>query len=216
MGRRTRIPTQKAQEAAATMEVDKTSAQQQPRQSPRTQKLIAEESIHGPLKHTQPTDLVPIAGSPRGMLMGDVNSKSSWENEVERVHIAQKKASVWDNFDTTKMNNAGFKLEFVEPAKYGESSICAIVLEDISTEIEFWQNSVRYGHDAEVCRRRRNTTLKKQVQSVEHVENNIQTIKGMGMKHGEDKTAGDLKATKGRQMETKVTKVRHKDGEDTE
>lgn len=60
---------------------------------------------------------------------------------VEETTEITKRASVWDNFDITKVSNARFKLEFVTPDKKGEASICEIELEDISTEIAYWQKS---------------------------------------------------------------------------
>ncbi|MCD7470416.1 hypothetical protein HAX54_010284, partial [Datura stramonium] len=48
----------------------------------------------------------------------NVSDKLSWADEVERQQLNQMKSSVWEKFDITKMSNAGFKLEFVEPAKH--------------------------------------------------------------------------------------------------
>ncbi|MCD7447783.1 hypothetical protein HAX54_034768 [Datura stramonium] len=77
-----------------------------------------------------------VGPNPMGRMSGSYSSKISWADEVERQQN-MKKVSVWDKFDIAKMSNAGFKLEFVEPTKHGESSICAIEIDDISTEIEF-------------------------------------------------------------------------------
>ncbi|KAH0652507.1 hypothetical protein KY289_030185 [Solanum tuberosum] len=65
-----------------------------------------------------------------------------WADEVEESPELNRKGSVWDNFDLTKTAKAGFKLEFVTPEKQGESSICEIDIEDISTEIAYWQHAV--------------------------------------------------------------------------
>lgn len=46
------------------------------------------------------------------------------------------KASIWDNFDITKLSNAGLKLEFVSPITKGENKVCEIEVEDISTELD--------------------------------------------------------------------------------
>lgn len=55
---------------------------------------------------------------------------------------AVKRNSVWDNFDITKITNAGFKLEYVAPEIHGETPVIDIELDDISSEIKFWKNSV--------------------------------------------------------------------------
>lgn len=52
------------------------------------------------------------------------------------------KASIWDNFDISKISNAGFKLEYVNPETHGESLIGEIVLDDINTEIEYWKSAI--------------------------------------------------------------------------
>ncbi|XP_019244532.1 PREDICTED: uncharacterized protein LOC109224406 [Nicotiana attenuata] len=77
--------------------------------------------------------------------------RSSWERKIvvgRRAKIAEiapemnTGGSIWDNFDITKVTNAGFKLEFVEPALHDETPVCEIETEDISSEIEYWKNAV--------------------------------------------------------------------------
>ncbi|KAG5590350.1 hypothetical protein H5410_040864, partial [Solanum commersonii] len=41
-------------------------------------------------------------------------------DKVESSHELNKNRSIWDNFDITKISNAGFKLELVEPEMHGE------------------------------------------------------------------------------------------------
>uniref|UniRef100_A0A0V0GRI8 Putative ovule protein n=1 Tax=Solanum chacoense TaxID=4108 RepID=A0A0V0GRI8_SOLCH len=53
-----------------------------------------------------------------------------------------KRSSIWDNFDIEKVVNAGFKLEYVAPSNTGKSVYVEIELNDISSEIEYWKNSV--------------------------------------------------------------------------
>ncbi|MCD7467480.1 hypothetical protein HAX54_004934 [Datura stramonium] len=65
----------------------------------------------------------------------------SWAEKVEADPDLEKKTSIWDNFDISKVSNAGFKLDFVAPDKHGEIPICEIALEDISSEVLFWENS---------------------------------------------------------------------------
>ncbi|MCE5165766.1 hypothetical protein HAX54_012184, partial [Datura stramonium] len=55
--------------------------------------------------------------NPMGRMSGSTSNKMSWADEVERQQNMTK-VSVWDKFDIAKMSNAGFKLEFVEPAKH--------------------------------------------------------------------------------------------------
>ncbi|WMV41406.1 hypothetical protein MTR67_034791 [Solanum verrucosum] len=43
-------------------------------------------------------------------------------DKVESSHELNKNRSIWDNFDITKISNAGFKLELVEPEMHGEDA----------------------------------------------------------------------------------------------
>lgn len=69
-------------------------------------------------------------------------SRMSWADEVEAADELTKKASIWENFDITKITNVVFKLEFVSPAIHGNSPICEIDIEDISSEISYRKNVV--------------------------------------------------------------------------
>ncbi|XP_070038280.1 uncharacterized protein [Nicotiana tomentosiformis] len=42
----------------------------------------------------------------------------TWAEEVEASVEMATKSSIWDNFDITKVSNAGFKLDFIEPEKH--------------------------------------------------------------------------------------------------
>lgn len=70
------------------------------------------------------------------------NSRRSWDDEVEAEDELVRKPSIWEKFDITKLSNAGFKLEYVAPTVHGTTPVCSIDMGDISTEIEFWKNSV--------------------------------------------------------------------------
>lgn len=66
------------------------------------------------------------------------NSKSggklSWAHEVDRQTIVlgeqnDLKACIWGNFDISKISNAGFKLEYVNPETEGAQLIGEIDFE---------------------------------------------------------------------------------------
>ncbi|KAM3383419.1 hypothetical protein P3S68_008994 [Capsicum galapagoense] len=69
--------------------------------------------------------------------------RSSWADEVEKEEETERKASIWDNFDISEVSNAGFKLEFVYPLKAGGDKVCEIDVDDISTELEYWKNTIK-------------------------------------------------------------------------
>lgn len=68
----------------------------------------------------------------------------------DEVELAEKHASkesesmtsVWDNFDVSKITNAWFKLEFVNPTSMGKQRIVEIEDDDIIIETEYWRNVV--------------------------------------------------------------------------
>lgn len=65
-----------------------------------------------------------------------IGGRKSWADEVEEeLQSRLPKESIYDKFDITKINKAGFKLEYVAPLVQGETSITAIELEDITSEI---------------------------------------------------------------------------------
>ncbi|KAK6791362.1 hypothetical protein RDI58_010443 [Solanum bulbocastanum] len=70
------------------------------------------------------------------------HNKQSWADEVEAMQEVQRRPSVWETFDINKVSNAGFQLEFVAPEIQGKSVECEIGIEDISSEIAYWRNSV--------------------------------------------------------------------------
>lgn len=57
--------------------------------------------------------------------------KLSWADEVElqEKQPTQLPSSVWDNFDISKITNAGFKLEYVSPETEGDRKIGEIEAE---------------------------------------------------------------------------------------
>lgn len=68
-------------------------------------------------------------------------SSSSWKSWTdivkEEVTASAKKEAIWDNFEVTKVVNAGFKLDYVKQTKQGENQCIEIGLDDISSEIEY-------------------------------------------------------------------------------
>lgn len=68
--------------------------------------------------------------------------KSQADKAKEKPGQTGKRNSIWDEFGITKLSNVGFKLEYIQPKLYGESRVSTIELEDISSEIEYWQNAI--------------------------------------------------------------------------
>lgn len=84
-------------------------------------------------------EIIRISGA--GSPVESSNSKNSWADEVEEEATSKgRKKSIWDDFDITKLSNAGYKLEYIDLAKKGD--IVEIELEDISSEITYWGNAV--------------------------------------------------------------------------
>ncbi|MCD7451690.1 hypothetical protein HAX54_013073 [Datura stramonium] len=112
MGRRARIPSQKALRAQAM------AAQSQG---------IQKKQIGTPRKVNTGTPLSNqvSSGSERPTLNpSDGKDDGHMADEVERSAEKEKKRSVWDNFDIRKISNVGFKLDYMTPDKCGEGSIC--------------------------------------------------------------------------------------------
>ncbi|MCD7452079.1 hypothetical protein HAX54_014919 [Datura stramonium] len=69
-------------------------------------------------------------------------TRASWADEVEQQgeevekHVGNAK-SIWNSFDISKISNAGFKLEYVDPGCVGKQLIEDIQVEDISSEFEY-------------------------------------------------------------------------------
>lgn len=72
----------------------------------------------------------------------NTSPRLSWAEEAKAMEEEEKKKFVWDNFDIGKISNAGFKLEFISPKVHGDATMCEIEIEDISSEIEYWKNTV--------------------------------------------------------------------------
>lgn len=71
------------------------------------------------------------------------NESNSLAYEVEEeLGLSKKRTSIWDEFDIAKLSNAEFKLEFVPPKVQGEPRVGSIELEDITSEIECWKNTI--------------------------------------------------------------------------
>ena len=52
--------------------------------------------------------------------MESSGGKHSWEEEVEEdIASSDKPKSIWDNFDISKLANAGYNLDFVPTTKKG-------------------------------------------------------------------------------------------------
>ncbi|KAH0743129.1 hypothetical protein KY290_031122 [Solanum tuberosum] len=84
---------------------------------------------------TQPQPL--NLGSPSG------SGSIAWVDEMEEVMVQKPKArTVWDTFDISKLAKVGFKLDYVVLEKHGEGSIIGIDLEDIESEVNYWNNKV--------------------------------------------------------------------------
>ncbi|PHU03296.1 hypothetical protein BC332_28547 [Capsicum chinense] len=76
----------------------------------------------------------------------------SWVDEVENEannsrdgtgrNITAPKASIWDKFDINKLNNSGYKLDYVKPIRTWEMVLVEIKEDDISSEIEYWKNTI--------------------------------------------------------------------------
>lgn len=74
------------------------------------------------------------------------SSQNSWADKVEQDLSSNetdrgkdpycKGKSIWDSFDISKIANAGFKLEYVNPEYYNNQKIGEIEMGDISFEIE--------------------------------------------------------------------------------
>lgn len=78
-----------------------------------------------------------VIGTPMSKGNTDRGTKS-WAYLVdEEQEVPEGKNLVWDNFDITKVSNAGFKLEYVPPSKHGEANIVEIEPDDIKSEVEY-------------------------------------------------------------------------------
>ncbi|KAM3325137.1 hypothetical protein P3S67_000261 [Capsicum chacoense] len=62
--------------------------------------------------------------------------------EDEEASVMKRKPSIWENFDISRVSNVCFKLKFITLNQEGESPVCEIELEDISSEIAYWRNVV--------------------------------------------------------------------------
>lgn len=63
---------------------------------------------------------------PNSIARQQLNStgRKSWADEVKAVTEIRAKPSIWENFDITRRANVGFKLEYVNPSKNGETVLC--------------------------------------------------------------------------------------------
>ncbi|KAH0669885.1 hypothetical protein KY289_024378 [Solanum tuberosum] len=73
-----------------------------------------------------------------------MSGTKSWADvvEEEEKRVPARKASIWDDFDISKVSNVGFKLQYVALMSYDTSNIVEIEMEDISSEINYWKDSV--------------------------------------------------------------------------
>lgn len=153
MGKRTRIPSEKARTTKwpTDFEANETTGWTGKRGSGSRSGVTKIEEI---VKNSNVVAKVSMKQTSTSTTMGfnvmqeweegmhNAPKSQSWAEEVEESTELNWKGSVWDNFDLTKLAKAGFKLEFVTPEKKGESSICDIYIDDISSEIAYWKNVV--------------------------------------------------------------------------
>lgn len=64
---------------------------------------------------------------------GRSTRKLSWADEVEASPESSVNGSIWDNFDITRVTNAGFKLYYIAPEIHEEIPVDEIETEDITT-----------------------------------------------------------------------------------
>ncbi|XP_060183323.1 uncharacterized protein LOC132613322 [Lycium barbarum] len=185
MGKRTRIPTQKAIEAQEGGKKGDTQMKMKDNQKKlgakgvntagtpstvATMAIVGEESNEVELPSQLEIDEAIVVGSgetgaeatretttppmkkvgsqtimqewEEAMQMSNNTGRQSWADEVDAAVEMRGKGSIWDNFDISKISNAGFKLDFVSPLKEGESHVCEIEIEDITSKIAYWRNAV--------------------------------------------------------------------------
>lgn len=71
------------------------------------------------------------------------SSRLTQDEEVYTIEIyKEQRGLIWDSFDIGKIVNVGFKLEYVAHTTFGATLNIEIELEDISSEVEYWRNSV--------------------------------------------------------------------------
>ncbi|MCD7472974.1 hypothetical protein HAX54_014418 [Datura stramonium] len=83
--------------------------------------------------------IVESTNGEKGLKIVSVKSKLSREDEVEAAADLEKRPSVWDKFDVTKISDAEFKLDFIAPELHDE-----------------------YRHSEETYRKKKNPPLEKQ------------------------------------------------------
>lgn len=149
MGKRARIPSQKALVAQASSSLVTTNqgrkgnqnkfdvvVNQSPRGKENTQleEQLTEEETESHVKMQE--EWVKMVQSPTS------SRKLSWAEVVEAAEETVAKRPIWDNFDIGKISNAGFKLGYIAPETHGKSSVCAIDVEDMSSELDYWKSIV--------------------------------------------------------------------------
>ncbi|XP_059288637.1 uncharacterized protein LOC132041991 [Lycium ferocissimum] len=83
----------------------------------------------------------PVRGKPN--LGGERWNGTTKKRRKSRIRARWPSVGiVWDNFDISKVTNAGFKLEYVNPETQGDQLIVEIEEEDFVTEIEFWKHAI--------------------------------------------------------------------------
>lgn len=113
-----------------------------PRGGNETVTLTIEEEKIQSLKAVKQWNEIMQGSSSEGRNESTSKGRKSWADQVEEEESIEKKTSVWDNFDITKISNAGFKLEYVSSIVQGDSNIVELELEDIESEVEYWKNVV--------------------------------------------------------------------------
>lgn len=86
-------------------------------------KQIEAGKIWSEVLRKSPTRIVEASSS---------NNKQSWADEVEEEEeLMKSKRSIWDDFNISKLANAGYKLDYVAPSKSGAQQVMEIGLDDI-------------------------------------------------------------------------------------
>ncbi|KAF3681641.1 hypothetical protein FXO37_02819 [Capsicum annuum] len=139
MGRRARIPSEKARLAQQTSKQQGKQIRREPEEDLDSNVVWNTEG-----NRECSTKLPEKIGTPEQNTWEEAikETPKSWADEVEEATDLTNRESVWDNFDLSKLAKAWFKLEFVAPAKQGDSKFCEIEVEDINTEIEFWKHAI--------------------------------------------------------------------------
>ncbi|XP_070006789.1 uncharacterized protein [Nicotiana sylvestris] len=154
MGKRVCVPSQKALIAKEETATYNQNRGQRAQSSQLTETLCEQESnaIVIPIRESKKANKLKAIPQWNEVVQSGNKKQSpsssgtkSWADQVEEeLEQPTKQSSIWENFDISKLSNTRFKLEYVAPTVQGESSIVDIELEDIASEIEYWNPVVCY------------------------------------------------------------------------